>query len=445
MAVTIAWQGQAWKRGRVFKVWRKRHFVLLSNGRLFQAPGTIELEDSAPSEVETSRSRVAPAFGERGESKDDDDDTVAKPPQRAVVSVGASSGVGCGSSERVVTLPISDYDARVRFVVTTDSFLGDVSDGGAHMLKLSNEDDLVLKFASRAQLERCLRALKRIRKARAAALLAASRPRRATTPQGDGDDGDDGGGGPGGTIGGRPRSVSESLGVKQDHSTIPASKLQQMTAWADGFDVAAPTPRPLEDRGAAASPVALTRHRVPNRLDSDASADSPEAAPPAAAAGAGTDVGAGSGSRRGSGGNSGSGTGGGTGNGSGGGSGGSGSGAGTGAGTGAGGGASAAASSVPSTPVGSGGTFPIRRGVSGGGGPLGVGVGGGAGVGAAASGDVALRRIASQRGGRLPPLRVEESPPLRLVGLQVPPVVGDCGFDVVKTVRLRLGQVRDSA
>jgi hypothetical protein len=112
-AVTIIHQGPVQKQSKATRLWLTRHFVLLSNGRLFQAPGRLEL---SPVEVPPARRAVASSAG--------DDDSDASPradspptptPALTAVLVGASGGMSflCGGCSRVgqtVIVPDSDYD-----------------------------------------------------------------------------------------------------------------------------------------------------------------------------------------------------------------------------------------------------------------------------------------------------------------------------------------------
>ena len=141
------YQGAAYKQSKVLRYWAKRHCVLLSNGRLFQAPGPLALTTTT-SPRSRPRGRPGPttvaassAPGSRhraGSTDSDDSDVMAAGPIMATLTGGgggsdgggrtASASCSCSKAVGAVPLPDSDYDPRVRFVVTADSFVGTVGE-----------------------------------------------------------------------------------------------------------------------------------------------------------------------------------------------------------------------------------------------------------------------------------------------------------------------------
>jgi hypothetical protein len=135
--VSIMYQGPVYKQARVRRTWIRRHFVLLSDGRLLQAPGPLSL----PPINSPERRRRA-----RAGSLDSDASPRAPstppPPLVATVTAATGGGVGCscaGGAPLTFPLPDGDYDPAVKFKITADSFIGVVNDGDPPELKLSNE------------------------------------------------------------------------------------------------------------------------------------------------------------------------------------------------------------------------------------------------------------------------------------------------------------------
>jgi hypothetical protein len=280
--VTIVYQAPVYKQSKVLRYWAKRHFVLLSNGRLFQAPGPIALSTEVTPRERARRRGAGPAAatgslpnGKHADSDDSDADTDAAPIVATLVGGGRSglASCSCTSAGPVCVLPDSDYDPRVKFLVTAGSFVGVLGeDDRRPLLKLSNEQDLLFRFDSRAALEKWRKAITRVRSRRADELALALGDRRGgragTAGAGDGagaragggvDDGD----GDAGSVYGRPRSMSDGGGVRADHTALPASTLQRMVLVVNRYpdDVAVgntPTPAPEVTMRSICSTCSLT-------------------------------------------------------------------------------------------------------------------------------------------------------------------------------------------